>query len=128
MKSGLRRLGVLTFLARFLLPAVLALHLQASGQVIISEFLANNVSGLRDEHGNLSDWIEVFNTTNTTVNMDGWFLTDSAGNLTKWRFPATNLPPSGFLVVFADNTNQAILGLPLHAPFALSGGGEYLAL
>ena len=101
MKFRLSRHSGTGFLMRLILLACLAFRLQAFAQVIISEFLANNVSGLRDEHGNLSDWVEVFNNTNAPVNLDGWFLTDSAGNLTKWRFPATNLPPGGFLVVFA---------------------------
>jgi PA14 domain-containing protein/CotH protein/Big-like domain-containing protein/chitobiase/beta-hexosaminidase-like protein/lamin tail-like protein/Ig-like domain-containing protein len=99
-----------------------------SEAVTISEFAASNTTGLRDENGDYSDWIEIFNSGTNTVNMDGWFLTDSPGNLTRWRFPATNLPPSGFLVVFASGKNRAVPGAPLHANFSLGAGGEYLAL
>jgi len=96
--------------------------------VTISEFAASNTSGLRDEDGDYSDWIELINSGTATANLDGWFLTDSPANLTKWRFPATNLPPSGFLVVFASGKSRAVAGAPLHASFQLSAGGEYLAL
>lgn len=99
-----------------------------SETVIISEFAASNSTGLQDENGDYSDWIEIFNSGTNTVNLDGWFLTDSPGNLTRWRFPATNLPPSAFLIVFASGKNRAVPGAPLHANFSLSADGEYLAL
>lgn len=38
-----------------------------------------------------TDWIEIHNAGTTPVNLDGWFLTDSAGNPTKWQFPAVTL-------------------------------------
>ena len=31
----------------------------------------------------------------------GYYLTDDAGNLTKWAFPDVTLAPGGFLVVIA---------------------------
>ncbi|HUR47514.1 MAG TPA: lamin tail domain-containing protein, partial [Candidatus Saccharimonadales bacterium] len=98
----------------------------APAQVIISEFEASNGSGLKDEDGAYSDWIELFNGATTNVNLNGWYLTDSAGSLSKWRFPATIMPPNSFLVVFASGKNRTTL--PLHANFSLSGSGEYLAL
>jgi hypothetical protein len=97
-------------------------------QVIISEFLASNNNGLRDEDGACSDWIELFNRGTNTVNLEGWHLTDSAASLTKWRFPATNLPPNGFLLVFASGKDRALPGAPLHANFSLKASGDCLAL
>jgi hypothetical protein len=70
----------------------------------------------------------LFNGARTSINVDGWFLTDSPDNLTKWRFPSTNIPPNGFLVVFASSKNRSVAGAPLHANFSLSADGEYLAL
>jgi hypothetical protein len=105
-----------------------ALPLPAADSVAITEFLASNANGLRDENGDASDWIELFNSGTTNVSLDGWFLTDTPGNLTKWRFPATNIAPNGFVLVFASGKDRAIAGAPLHANFQLSAGGEYLAL
>jgi hypothetical protein len=101
---------------------------RAAEPVTITEFVASNSSGLQDEDGSYPDWIELFNAGATNVNMDGWFLTDSPDNLTKWRFPAVNLAPNGFLIVFASGKNRAVAGAPLHANFQLAAGGEYLAL
>src|SRR6185369_13509746 len=72
------------------------------------------------------DWIELQNDGTGAVNLDGWFLTDDATNLQKWRFPALTLPAGGYLVVFAsgkDRTNGT-----LHTNFQLDNDGEYLAL
>jgi hypothetical protein len=99
-----------------------------SQTVVITEFMADNEAGLRDEDGDNSDWVELFNAGTNAVDLFGWYLTDSRANLVKWRFPATNLPPNGFLVVFASNKDRAVPGRPLHTSFGLSAGGEYLGL
>src|SRR3989442_14158869 len=95
---------------------------------IISEFMAQNNATLADEDSAYSDWIEIHNSSTNTINLGGWYLANSASNLTKWQFPATNLGPSRFLIVFASNKNRRIAGAPLHTNFKLSASGEYLAL
>lgn len=97
-------------------------------QLIISEFLASNDSGLADEDGDHSDWIEIHNTGATSVNLAGWYLTDDANELTKWQFPSTMLSGGGYLVVFASDKNRTVPGGPLHTSFKLSADGEYLGL
>ncbi len=128
--AGVRILS--QFSKQLVLTAVLAsiamATCHAADSVIISEFVASNQGGLLDEDGEASDWIEIFNSGPADVNLDGWFLTDSPANLTKWRFPAVNLAPNGFRVVFASGKNRTAIGQPLHANFQLSAGGEYLAL
>ncbi len=100
----------------------------ASGQLIITEFMAVNSSGLRDEDNAFSDWIEIYNTAGVNVNAAGWSLTDNAAQLTKWQFPSTNIAPNSFVIVFASGKNRRVPGAPLHANFSLAAGGEYLAL
>ena len=103
--------------------------LQGAERVIISEFMARNDAGISDEDGERSDWIEIFNTDNQTVNLGGWFLTDNASRLNKWSFPATNLPPGRTLLVWASDKNRRVAGAPLHTNFKLDANpGEYLAL
>ena len=108
--------------------------LPAPAQLRITEFMASNASTntfgghLVDEDGAASDWIEIQNHSPVTINLFDWALTDSAGNLTKWKFPATNLPPGQFLVVFASDKNRRTPGAPLHTNFKLGADGEYLAM
>jgi len=83
---------------------------------------------LLDEDGQSSDWIEIYNPAETTVNLAGWFLTDDADNLTKWEFPSVEIPARGFLLVFASGEDRSDPDSELHANFRLSGAGEFLAL
>ncbi|MBI5387222.1 MAG: lamin tail domain-containing protein [Verrucomicrobia bacterium] len=106
----------------------LTVQLPAQDLLRISEFMAVNDGPLADENGDNSDWIEIHNAGTNTVNLDGWYLTDAAGNLTKWKFPATNLPPNSYLIVFASNKNRRTPGAPLHTNFRLDANGEYLGL
>ena len=96
--------------------------------IIISEFLAVNNSGLRDEDGDASDWIELWNTNTVTVSLGGWFLTDDAAKLSKWRFPEITMEPNSYLVVFASGKNRTNSFNRLHTDFQLSSRGEFLAL
>jgi hypothetical protein len=101
---------------------------QAQQSVIITEFLADNSGGLTDEDGDSPDWIELFNSSTSAVNLGGWYLTDDTNNLTKWIFPATNIAPSTFMIVFASSKDRRVAGAPLHTSFSLDAGGDYLAL
>ena len=96
-------------------------------QPVISELQAANETGLRDETGRHTGWIELWNPTDEVIQLEGWALTDDFRHLHKWRFPAVRLLPGKFLVVFAtglDRTNPAAL----HTNFKLDPAGEYLAL
>ena len=96
--------------------------------VYLSEFLAVNESGLRDENNELSPWIELHNGGGSVVNLAGWFLTDTRTNLTKWRFPSVGILPEKDLVVFASGANRTGDPMYLHTNFRLSPEGNYLAL
>ncbi len=100
----------------------------AIGTVYVSEFVASNQNGLRDEDGDTSDWIEIYNSGPGTVNLAGWYLTNDAADLAKWTFPAVNLDAKGFLVVFASAKNRVNPAATLHTNFKLGGSGGYLAL
>lgn len=122
-----RHLGTLG-MAASLAFGILGWARPAAAQFAITEFMAANNVTLNDEDGDNSDWIEVQNQGAASASLAGWYLTDTTNNLVKWQFPATNLPPSGYLVVFASEKNRRTPGAPLHTNFKLSASGEYLAL
>ncbi|MDB4293939.1 lamin tail domain-containing protein, partial [Akkermansiaceae bacterium] len=94
----------------------------------LNEILARNSSGLSDGFGSREDWIEIFNPNNTPVNLDAYYLTDNATNLTKWNFPSVEVPASGYLVVFASGKDVVDPDGNAHTNFSLSANGEYLAI
>lgn len=122
------RHGRLSFTA-FAFAALLAAATPAvADELVISEFLASNDSGLTDADGDYSDWIEIHNTSGAAVSLAGWYLTDDADDLTKWQFPNVTLPAGGYLVVFASDKNRTDPAGELHTSFKLSAAGEYLGL
>jgi hypothetical protein len=94
----------------------------------ISEFLASNSGGLKDEDGDSSDWIEVFNPTSSAVNLQGWHLTDDSTQLSKWTFPSVTIQSGGYELVWASGKDRTVATAPLHTNFQLDKDGEYLAL
>ena len=110
-------------------------------QVIISEFSANNDNTILDEDGASSDWIEIWNSTNATVNLAGYYLSDSQASPAQWGFPAWTLGPNEYLLVFASGKDrhpvQAVAGRDnpgtlaqphLHTSFGLSKSGGSIFL
>ena len=103
--------------------------------LIISEFMAINGSKapletgeLLDEDGDSSDWIEIYNPTNETIDLDGWYLTDDASNLIRWKFPPVRIQPDRFVIVFASGKNRNDPDDELHTSFMLTGSAGFLAL
>jgi hypothetical protein len=108
-----------------------ALSLKAAdtfNSAYISEVLARNESGLKDEKGNRPGWIEIYNASSSVINLNGWYLTDSPTNLAKWRFPSVGILPDRFLLVFASGENRTNDLAHLHTDFQLPKEGGFVAL
>lgn len=101
---------------------------QASAQIRISEFLARNETGLRDEDGQVADWIEIENVGEDAVSLSGWTLTDNPNRLRKWDFPSADLSAGERRVLFATSKDRQAPEGEWHTSFRLSAPGETLAL
>ena len=98
----------------------------AHGELVINEFSASNDAVLQDEDGDYSDWIELLNTSSTTVDLEGWYLRDEGH---EWQFPSgVSLEPGGILILFASGKDRTSDPHYLHTDFALERDGDYLAL
>lgn len=94
--------------------------------VVINEFLAVNEATLADNTGQFEDWIELRNTTGSTIDLGGWTLADSSNAFT---FPGgTSLGGGQYLVVWASGDVSRTTASEIHLPFRLSGEGESLTL
>lgn len=97
-------------------------------QLRIAEFLASNVSGITDEDGDRTDWIEIVNAGDTAADLGGWSLTDDPDDPARWIFPSRSLQPGERLVVFASGKDRAPGNGELHAAFQISKSSGYLGL
>lgn len=78
----------------------------ASAQVTISEICPSNIDVILDEDGDSSDWIELYNSGLTAVDLAGWHLSDDADEGFKWRLPNVSLAPDGRLIIWASGKGQ----------------------
>ena len=103
-----------------------------TGTVIINEFMASNASTLTDCDKEYCDWIELYNTTDKTINLEGWGLTDDVKNPYKWVFPNTNIGANQYVLVYASGkgNSRSFYGFPnqIHTNFKLNSLEGYLAL
>ncbi len=115
------------FIFIFLLPLTL---LSFSQTIKINEFMASNSTTVADEFGEYDDWIELYNYGADTVNIAGFFVTDTLGHKTKHQIPTgyaiTKIAPGGFLLLWADN--DTLQNGPLHLKFKLSASGEQIGI
>ena len=95
--------------------------------LVISEVMAANASAVTDENGEYPDWVEIWNSTDHDMDLEGLGLSDRSDSI-RFLFPKVTLVPDGRVVVFCSNSNQSIAGKPFHAKFKLSSVGESIYL
>ena len=99
--------------------------------VRINEVSGSN-SAMINEYGKKNDWVELYNTTDQEIDVEGMYLTDDLNKPTKYKITKgetkanTKIPAHGYLLIWCDKletTNQA-----LHATFKIDGDGGALGL
>ena len=99
----------------------------AAAAVVINELMASNGSTVADPQGEYDDWIELFNTTASDIDLSGMYLSDNRAKPKKWQFPeGTSIGSDDRLLAWADDDVGDSPGL--HANFKLSAGGESVVL
>ena len=97
-------------------------------QVVINEFMADNVATLEDpdDPGDFADWIELYNPSSDVVSLQGLFLTDNPDNPTKFAItlPLT-IDAGGYLIFYADEDPEQG---SQHTNFKLNKDGESVAI
>jgi gliding motility-associated-like protein len=94
-------------------PALLAAlaTLPATGQVVINEVSASNMSTVADNYGENEDWVELYNTTGAAVDLSGWYLSNKVSNPLKWAFPAgSSIAANGRIMVWCSKRNEGAGG------------------
>lgn len=93
--------------------------------LVINEFMASNDGTIADSNGDYNDWIELYNASNSPINLGDYALSDDLSNPTKFELPNTVLASGDFVLFWASSSAQ---NDPYHAPFKLSKSGEEVAL
>jgi len=101
-----------------------------AGSLIINEFMSSNDTTYIPDGGpdDYPDWIEIYNTGDTPLDIGGWYVTDDMADPIQYQIPTdisdqTIIPGHGYLLLKCDGTGEG-----LHTNFKLGSGGEDIGL
>ncbi|MBK9024359.1 MAG: CotH kinase family protein [Saprospiraceae bacterium] len=97
----------------------------SAGGLVINEIMASNTKTIQDQDGEYDDWIELYNNSDATINLENYKLSDKLDALDKWTFPSATIAPNSYLIIWADEDQEQA---GLHCNFKLSASGESVAL
>jgi hypothetical protein len=95
------------------------------GRIVINEFMAANALTTKDENGQPSDWIELYNPTDQDLSLHGYSITDNLAEPGKHRFNGVIISARSHVILWADE--RPVLG-GFHLGFKLSADGGEIGL
>jgi CotH kinase protein/Fn3 associated/Secretion system C-terminal sorting domain/Lamin Tail Domain len=75
-------------------------------QVVINEGSNRNFQQWYDEDGEAKDWIELYNSGSTAIDLYDYSLATQSAQFDQWTFPHFNLNPGEYLIVFCSGKNR----------------------
>lgn len=96
--------------------------------VVINEIITSNSAVITDDDGSYEDWVELYNTSSTAINLQGFGLSDLSTNPFEWVFPEYWMEPGEHLLIWCSDKNRTDINFPLHTNFRISAGGETITL
>jgi hypothetical protein len=96
------------------------------GVLFVNEVMPSNLlSACKDIAGENDDWVELYNSGGSAIDLGGFTISDDPIAPTKFTFPVgLTVPAHGYLMLWADDQVQ---GLD-HLPFKLNADGESIAI
>ena len=95
----------LPFIAFFL--SLASMHMQGQGQLLITEVSADQ--GISDIMGGSCDWLEILNSSEETINLEGYALSDDNDNWNDWIFPDHLLASGERILILASGKDKPYL-------------------
>ena len=112
-----------------LLVVLLFFGFQMNAQgVVINEIITSNSAVITDDDGSYEDWVELYNTSSTAINLQGYGLSDLSTNPFQWVFPEYWMEPGEHLLIWCSDKNRTDVNFPLHTNFKISSSGETITL
>ena len=93
---------------------------------IINEIMVDNTDMFLDPSVNYGSWIEIYNPTNTTVDLTDYYVSDDATNPTKFHLQSGTVKPHGFANIWFDHY-EANLKTQVNFKLSTEGGTVMIA-
>lgn len=97
--------------------------------VIINEVMTANQRGATDSDGDYKDWVELYNSSASAVDLSGWGLSNKTNSPFRWVFPAgTSLASKAYLRVWMSQKDRTASRTSLHTNFNVDNGADDVVL
>lgn len=101
-----RSASILPKLVALFLVIALFTRMESKAQILINEVVASNSQGISDEDGEYPDWIELYNPSGNSINLQGYGISDDAGNPFKYVLPNIELAANEYYLLFASDKDR----------------------
>lgn len=103
-------------------------YLIGKKDLLINEAMNNNYSYLAQNGNRYYDWIELYNNSDSEINLADYCLSTSANNLQNYQLPDITLMPNEYIVFMASGDTNLTNNSYYHTNFKLSDNeGIYLS-
>ena len=108
----------------------LAAYAVHPGTLMINEVVPTPRTGLRDEDGELSEWVELYNAGTKDIKLGNYALSDNETKPVKWPFPKDAvIPAGGYYIVFCSGKNKVEQGTRYpHTNFKINNEQDTIVL
>ncbi|CAN5425532.1 hypothetical protein BH11BAC1_BH11BAC1_03680 [soil metagenome] len=79
---------------------------RTEAQILLNEICPSSISTIANDDGDYDDWIEIYNAGGTSINLQGYGLSDDPADLHHFTFPDYVLAANSRVVVFCSDRNQ----------------------
>lgn len=106
-----------------------AANARQTGDLIINEICPDPKVGIPDDTGTVTDWLEIYNATDESIPLGGFYLSDKENRPLKWKFPDSAVVAAhGYYLVFCSGQDRMQgNGIP-HTNFSISAERETIVL
>jgi len=105
----------------FILLAAFTSSTTLHAQVVVNEYSCANWQQFLDFYQETEDWIELYNTSASPVDLTGYHLSDNEDKPTKWTFPTnTSIDANGYLYVWCSGRDLKDPQGKLHTNFKMT--------
>ena len=97
---------------------------QIQNSLSVSEILLCNECCVIDKDGDRPSWVEVCNTSDETLSLADYYLSNEVSNPYKWQFPNIIIEPGEYLQIYLSGKDKA--NGELHTNFEIDGDEAFL--